>query len=619
IGTSGYSWINIPGETDASFTIPTTLTGGTYYYQCEISTLGGSRAISNMATVNVIVPEITINTQPAAVTNVDFNNISGSINVSASTTNNAELSYQWYSNYINSNTDGWIISGATEANFNIPTTLTGGTYYYYCLISTADEVSIPVRSNVARVIVSIPVIIINTQPTPTTNVFSGNISGDLSVAASVIGNADISYQWYRNTINNNSGGTIISGATNASYVIPTTLTAGTYYYYCRLSAGGGASPVSSSVARVNVSVPVITINTQPSPTTNVFSGNISGGNLSVGASVTGNAEIRYQWYSNTTNNNSGGTIINGAINASYVIPTSLTAGTYYYYCRLNAGGGASPVSSNVARVIVVEPIEMVQVPGGSFELGRNLGTGGGSDETPVSTVNISGFYMGKYQVTREQYFTVMGTYPGFILAAHAAAAEQVSWYDAIVFCNRLSNMEDLTPAYSISGSTNPDAWGTVPTSSNATWNAVQIVSGSTGYRLPTEAQWEYAAKGGNGSPGNFTYSGSNDPDAVAWYRGNSGNITHEVGKKAPNSLGIYDMSGNVAEWCWDWFGIYTSTTKIDPTGAPSGTNRVIRGGSWGHSSENVRSVYRSHNDPGSRARYYYTDYYGYIGFRLLRP
>jgi formylglycine-generating enzyme required for sulfatase activity len=190
--------------------------------------------------------------------------------------------------------------------------------------------------------------------------------------------------------------------------------------------------------------------------------------------------------------------------------------------------------------------------------------------------------------------------------------ETVSWYDAIVFCNKLSVAEGLSPAYSIAGSIDPSDWGAVPTSNNATWDAAVIVSGSNGYRLPTEAQWEYAAKGGDGSPGNYTYSGSDNVDAVAWYSGNSGSMTHEVGKKAANGLGLYDMSGNVWEWCWDWYGAYTNQAQTDPTGPASGANRVLRGGGWYDSAVLVRSAYRYYN--------FSPDYRGnFIGFRLVRP
>ena len=143
---------------------------------------------------------------------------------------------------------------------------------------------------------------------------------------------------------------------------------------------------------------------------------------------------------------------------------------------------------------------------------------------------------------------------------------------------------------------------------------MRVVAGSTGYRLTTEAQWEYAARGGNGSPGNHTYSGSNTVGDVAWYSSNSGNSTHEVGKKVANGLGLYDMSGNVREWVWDWFSddySYTGNDLADPTGASSGVRRVPRGGSWGSSATFVRSAYRYGSGPNNR--------YGSIGFRLLRP
>jgi formylglycine-generating enzyme required for sulfatase activity len=265
-------------------------------------------------------------------------------------------------------------------------------------------------------------------------------------------------------------------------------------------------------------------------------------------------------------------------------------------------------------------IEMAYVPGGSFQMGDTTG-GGYSDELPVHTVTLTGFYMGKYPVTQAQYQAVMGSNPSYFTTAVAGESgtpgklpvEQVSWYDAIVFCNRLSMAESLDPAYSISGSTNPSDWGAVPNGYDEAWDAVVIVSGANGYRLPTEAQWEYAAKGGNGLPGNYTYSGSNNVGDVARYDSNSGSKTHEVGKKQPNGLGLYDMSGNVWEWCWDWYGssYYSIGEQSDPVGPASGAYRVLRGGSWDRSAEDLRSAFRSYNNPYSRGNIY--------GFRLLRP
>ena len=265
---------------------------------------------------------------------------------------------------------------------------------------------------------------------------------------------------------------------------------------------------------------------------------------------------------------------------------------------------------------------LVYVPSGSFEMGKDLGTAATGDVAPVHTVNLTGFYMAIYPVTQAQYEAVMGTNPSYFKTANGRApaegetdairpVERVSWYDAIVFCNKLSMLEDLTPAYSIDGSTDPADWGTIPTSSNETWNAVQMVAGSTGYRLPTEAQWEYAAKGGNGTPGNCTYSGSNDPEKIAWYDLNSGSRTHEVGKKLPNGLGIYDMSGNVWEYCWDRWGSYTSEEQTDPTGPTEESSCVIRGGCRLNEAVGLRTTYRN---PGSLFAKGV-----HIGFRLVLP
>ena len=244
-------------------------------------------------------------------------------------------------------------------------------------------------------------------------------------------------------------------------------------------------------------------------------------------------------------------------------------------------------------------------------MGKELGTAGSGDTMPVHMVTLTGFYMGKYQVTQAQYQAVMGSNPSYSYGVgNNYPVYFVSWYDAIVFCNKLSIAEGLSPAYRISGSTNPSDWGTVPTSRNSTWDAAVIVAGSAGYRLPTEAQWEYAAKGGNGTPGNYTYSGSNSAGDVAWYSSNSNSMTHEVGKKKANGLGIYDMSGNVFEWCWDWYGDYENGTQTDPVGAAAGDVRMLRGGCWNSNASFTRSASRINYPP---------DYsYNFVGFRLVR-
>ena len=195
-------------------------------------------------------------------------------------------------------------------------------------------------------------------------------------------------------------------------------------------------------------------------------------------------------------------------------------------------------------------------------------------------------------------------------------AYYVNWYDAIVYCNLRSIDEGLTPAYKIGEETDPTKWSGIvgdstngycgPTSINSTWNALTYDKTANGYRLPTEAEWEYIAREAKMST--TKYSGSADIETVAWYKSNSSSKTHEVKGKNANSLGIYDMSGNVWEWCYDWYSSINSSTA--DTGAASGTYRVERGGSWFFNASDCAVSGRNRYNPGHRGNY--------RGFRVVR-
>lgn len=223
------------------------------------------------------------------------------------------------------------------------------------------------------------------------------------------------------------------------------------------------------------------------------------------------------------------------------------------------------------NTVINVPNNMVLVEGGTFMMGSN-----DSDrEKPVHQVTVSSFLIGKYEVTQKEWKDLMGNNPsGF--RGDGLPVESVSWYDMVEYCNIRSVKEGLTPVYMIDKNSKDQNYSNEYDAYiwlvECNWNA-------NGYRLPTEAEWEFAARGGNKSKG-YKYSGFNDIGSVGWFRDNSNNTPHPKGIKTPNELGIYDMSGNVYEFCWDWFGSYVSASQNNPTGAASGSYRVLRGGCW---------------------------------------
>lgn len=218
---------------------------------------------------------------------------------------------------------------------------------------------------------------------------------------------------------------------------------------------------------------------------------------------------------------------------------------------------------------------------------------GGTFNNGTSNVTVSSFYLDKYELTQAGYQAVMGTNPSYFTGDSNKPVEYVSWFNSIEYCNRRSIQEGLSPCYSYSTyGSNPINWPTGWNTDFANHTNFFCNFTANGYRLPTEMEWEYAAIGGNQSH-NYTYSGSNDINAVAWYSSNSGNTTHQVGTKTANELGLCDMSGNVWEWCWDIFGPYSLGPQTNPVGAVSGSQRTFRSGAWHSSSEYCGVRYRA--------------------------
>jgi len=250
---------------------------------------------------------------------------------------------------------------------------------------------------------------------------------------------------------------------------------------------------------------------------------------------------------------------------------------------------------------------LVKVKGGSFQMGDEVGDLR-EECRPAHTVTLTyDYWIGKYAVTFHEYDTFCAATSRSVpddegWGRGTRPVMNVSWNDAIAYCNWLSEKEGFKKAYDSDGNL-------LDTNGRTTTDITKV----EGYRLPTEAEWEYAARGGQ-ETNRYKYSGSNDPNEVGWYWENWGEKnrkTQPVGEKKANELGLYDMSGNVWEWCHDWYGGYASRTQTNPTGPSSGSHRVARGGGWGGIAQGCRVA-------GRGILHAPTYSFDSLGFRLSR-
>ena len=280
----------------------------------------------------------------------------------------------------------------------------------------------------------------------------------------------------------------------------------------------------------------------------------------------------YNVYRSSSSSGTYSLIAERVTSTSWTDSNPISGNNYYkvnaqYKDKISALSNAvRALDSTKGSIITVNGVafNMVKVSGGTFQMGATSeqGSDAESNEKPVHQVTLSDYYIGETEVTQELWQAVMGSNPSYFTGSGLLPVEAVSWDDCQTFITKLNALTGMQ------------------------------------FRLPTEAEWEFAARGGNSSQG-YKYSGSNNIDDVAWYESNSNYKTHEVGTKAPNELGLYDMSGNVFEWCQDWYDDYSSSAQTNPTGPTSSNLRVIRGGYWSSSAGDCRVSNRGNDTPGS--------------------
>ncbi len=277
---------------------------------------------------------------------------------------------------------------------------------------------------------------------------------------------------------------------------------------------------------------------------------------------------------------------------------------------------------------------MIEVEGGTFRMGTFSGF---ADERPVHTVTVDSFLLDSHELTQYEWVQLMEENPSYFSSKPAEGEDQdkrpvenVNIYEIMKYCNLRSLSEGLEPCFSLQGKTNPSLWPDIPEHSNLLWDSAICNFEANGYRLPTEAEWEYAARGGKAAAFDTPASAESESSSArsqfekkfqdatllndtTWNTTNSLGKTHQVGLKKPSSLGLYDICGNVWEWCWDWYSCYSSETQVNPHGPEKHTrnaDRMGRGGAWNAIATDCTPFFRNCGAPGER--------FNFLGVRLAR-
>jgi formylglycine-generating enzyme required for sulfatase activity len=301
------------------------------------------------------------------------------------------------------------------------------------------------------------------------------------------------------------------------------------------------------------------------------------------------------------------TVVSSNQRSTTIAQTGLDSLSTYYWGIVAKDNRGAEVSGSVWKFttgydfFLHEGMVLISASGQSFQMGSNDASF--PIEQPVHTVSFThNFYMDTSEVTQADYSSVMGVNPSYFTGDTNRPAEEVTWFDAVLYCNARSKRDGMDTVYSYSSLSG------IPGNGCTGLGNLVITLARNGYRLPTEAEWEYACRAG--STADYYWGGSYPPataadtaavDTNAVWLQNSNNSTTSVGTKQPNAMGLYDMCGNVWEWCNDWYANYDSNSQTDPAGPASGSYRVLRGGSWLSDSYSLRSAYRGGLNPVSRS------------------